>query len=113
MSTPITCAAVERLVRRHSPAGLPDRRTRQEAASLHELPEIYSFACGSEFRINTLRSTRFQFRTTHGNPAGFTIGANGSRIGIATDLGCVTALVREHLRGCRMLIVRPTTMWTC
>jgi phosphoribosyl 1,2-cyclic phosphodiesterase len=96
---------VERLVRRHRLPVYLTAGTRQEAASLHELPEIYSFACGSEFRINTLAIHPFSISHDARDPAGFTIGANGSRIGIATDLGCVTALVREHLRGCRMLIV--------
>ena len=96
---------VERLVRRHRLPVYLTAGTRQEAASLHELPEIYSFACGSEFRINTLAIHPFSISHDARDPAGFTIGANGSRIGVATDLGHVTSLVREHLRGCRLLIV--------
>ncbi len=96
---------VERLVRRHRLPVYLTAGTRQEAAALHELPEIYCFACGDEFQINTLAIRPFSISHDARDPAGFTIGANGSRIGIATDLGHVTALVREHLRGCRMLIV--------
>jgi len=96
---------VERLVRRHRLPVYLTAGTRQEAASLQELPEIYSFACGSEFRINTLAIRPFSISHDARDPAGFTIGANGSRIGVATDLGHVTSLVREHLRGCRLLIV--------
>ena len=96
---------IERLVRRH---GLPvylTAGTHQEAAPLHPLPEIYPVACGSEFRINTLAIRPFSIAHDARDPAGFTIASNGIRIGIATDLGHVTAMVREHLRGCRMLIV--------
>jgi phosphoribosyl 1,2-cyclic phosphodiesterase len=96
---------VERLVRRHRLPVYLTAGTRQEAASLHELPEIYSFACSGEFRINTLTIRPFSISHDARDPVGFTIGANGSRIGIATDLGIVTALVREHLRDCRMLLV--------
>lgn len=96
---------IERLVRRHRlPVYLTDG-TRQEAAALQELPEIHPVACGREFRINTLAVRPFSISHDARDPAGFTIGANGSRIGIATDLGLVTELVREHLRGCRLLIV--------
>jgi phosphoribosyl 1,2-cyclic phosphodiesterase len=96
---------VERLVRRHRLPVYLTAGTRQEAAGLRTLPEILPFACGCEFRINTLTVRPFSISHDARDPAGFTIGANGSRIGIATDLGHVTALVREHLRGCRMLIV--------
>ena len=30
---------------------------------------------------------------------------NGSRIGIATDLGVATGLVEEHLKGCHLLVL--------
>ncbi len=96
---------IERLVRRHRLPVFLTAGTRQVATALHELPEIYPFACGHEFRINTLAIRPFSISHDACDPAGFTIGANGSRIGIATDLGHVTALVREHLRGCRLLIV--------
>lgn len=96
---------VERLVRRHHLPVYLTAGTHQGAASLQYLPEIHPFACGSEIRINTLTVRPFSISHDARDPAGFTIGANGSRIGIATDLGHVTALVREHLRGCRLLIL--------
>jgi phosphoribosyl 1,2-cyclic phosphodiesterase len=96
---------IERLVRRHRlPVYLSDA-TRRGAAALQELPEVLPFACGREFRINTLAIRPFSISHDARDPAGFRIGANGSRIGIATDLGHVTALVREHLRGCRLLVL--------
>jgi len=96
---------IERLVRRHRLPVYLTAGTRREAAALNELPEIHPFACGRDFRINTLAVRPFSISHDAADPAGFTIGANGSRIGIATDLGQVTALVCEHLRGCRLLIV--------
>lgn len=96
---------VERLVRRRRiPVYLTDG-TRQEASGLQLLPEVFPFTCGREFRINTLRVHPFSISHDARDPAGFTIGADGVRIGIATDLGQVTSLVREHLRGCRLLVL--------
>jgi phosphoribosyl 1,2-cyclic phosphodiesterase len=96
---------IERLVRRYRLPVYLSAGTHEGAAALHELPEIHPFACGREFRINSLAVRPFSISHDARDPAGFTVGANGSRIGIATDLGHVTALVRDHLRGCRLLIV--------
>jgi phosphoribosyl 1,2-cyclic phosphodiesterase len=96
---------IERLVRRHRLPVYLTAGTRREATALHHLPEIHAFDCGRDFRIDTLAVRPFTISHDAADPAGFTISANGSRIGIATDLGQVTALVREHLRGCRLLIV--------
>ncbi len=96
---------VERLVRRHRLPVYLTAGTFQEAAGLRHLPEIYPFACGHEVRIHTLTVRPFSIAHDARDPAGFTIGANGRRIGIATDLGHVTALVREHLRHCCLLIL--------
>jgi phosphoribosyl 1,2-cyclic phosphodiesterase len=96
---------IERLVRRHRLPVYLTAGTHQEAVPLRSLPEIYPIACGSEFRINTLAIRPFSVAHDARDPAGFTIGSNGLRIGIATDLGHATAMVREHLRGCHMLIV--------
>jgi phosphoribosyl 1,2-cyclic phosphodiesterase len=96
---------VERLVRRHHLPVYLSAGTHQGAASLQSLPEVHPFVCGSELRVKTLTVRPFSISHDARDPAGFTIGANGSRIGIATDLGLVTALVREHLHGCRLLIL--------
>jgi len=96
---------IERLVRRHRLPVYLSAGTRRETVAFNALPEVHCFACGRDFRIDTLAVRPFSISHDADDPAGFTIGANGSRIGIATDLGQVTALVREHLRGCRLLIV--------
>jgi phosphoribosyl 1,2-cyclic phosphodiesterase len=96
---------IERLVRRHRLPVYLTAGTRRQAAALNELPEVHGFDCGRDFRIGSLTVRPFSISHDAADPAGFTIGANGSRIGIATDLGQVTALVCEHLRGCRLLIV--------
>ena len=50
------------------------------------------------------------------DPAGFTIGQNGTAIGIATDLGIATSMVRQHLKRCSLIILEanhdPTMLET-
>jgi phosphoribosyl 1,2-cyclic phosphodiesterase len=50
------------------------------------------------------------------NPAGFTIAQNGTTVGIATDMGIATSLVRQHLKRCALLILEanhdPTMLET-
>ena len=47
------------------------------------------------------------FSTPHdaANPVGFVVSEGAVRVGIATDLGCGTTLVREKLHGCRALVL--------
>jgi phosphoribosyl 1,2-cyclic phosphodiesterase len=96
---------IARLARRHRLPVYLTAGTRAGAPSLQELPELPTFSCGREFRIGSLAVRPFSIAHDARDPAGFTIGADGLRIGIATDLGHATALVKEHLRGCRLLIL--------
>jgi phosphoribosyl 1,2-cyclic phosphodiesterase len=96
---------IERLVRRHRLPVYLTAGTLAGAPSLRELPELSTITCGREFRIDSLTVRPFSIAHDARDPSGFSIGANGDRIGIATDLGHATALVQEHLRGCRLLIL--------
>ncbi len=96
---------VERLCRRHRLPVFLTAGTRQAALPLRELPDTRIFDCGRPFQLGTLTVHPFSISHDACDPAGFVIGANGTRIGIATDLGIVTAVVREHLRGCRLLVL--------
>ena len=72
---------------------------------LGKIGEIISFGCGTRFHIG--RWTIRPFATSHDacESVGFTFRQNGIKIGLATDLGAATALVREHLKDCRVLIL--------
>ena len=97
---------VERLVRRHRlPVYLTGGTCRAVDPDKVHPGALIPFACGREFRIGTLTVRPFCISHDAGEPAGFTITANGIRIGIATDLGQSTALVRDHLQGCRVLVL--------
>ncbi|MEJ2096251.1 MAG: MBL fold metallo-hydrolase [Deltaproteobacteria bacterium] len=69
------------------------------------LKQTRFFECGQRFCINSM--TIHPFSTSHDaqDPAGFTIESNGLKIGIATDLGIATAMVKEHLKCCHLLVL--------
>jgi phosphoribosyl 1,2-cyclic phosphodiesterase len=67
--------------------------------------EIRTFNSGSTFQINNLAVHPFAVSHDAADPVGFTIGQNGSRIGLATDLGTVTPHVKENLKHCHLLIL--------
>ncbi len=96
---------VERLVRRHRLEVFLTAGTRKAVDPEGILPGLVPFECGREFRIRTLTVRPFCISHDAADPAGFTVTAAGVRIGVATDLGQPTALVRDHLQGCRVLIL--------
>lgn len=66
---------------------------------------IHHFECGADFDIGSLKIRPFSLSHDAEDPAGFTMSRNGTKIGIATDLGIATAMVKHHLKGCDMLII--------
>jgi phosphoribosyl 1,2-cyclic phosphodiesterase len=70
-----------------------------------KLSESFSFECGSVFKINTLSVRPFSLSHDAADPAGFTFSSGGLKIGIATDLGIVTSMVKTRLKGCSALIL--------
>lgn len=75
------------------------------ASQLGRIGVHHPFECGRPFSIKGLAIHPFSVSHDACDPAGFTIRANGKKIGIATDLGIATAMVREHLKSCDALIL--------
>ena len=75
------------------------------AARIGTIPQKEYFQRGSQFTIKTL--TIHPFATSHdaADSSGFTLSSNGIKIGIATDLGIATMMVKEHLKGCSLIIL--------
>jgi phosphoribosyl 1,2-cyclic phosphodiesterase len=63
------------------------------------------FAAGSPFVIEDITIEPFSVCHDSFDPVGYVISADGLRIGIATDLGKVTSLVRERLSDCDVLVI--------
>jgi phosphoribosyl 1,2-cyclic phosphodiesterase len=66
---------------------------------------IKSFECGTTFALSNLSIHPFSISHDAEDPAGFVIDCNGTRMAIATDLGTATAMVKEHLKHCALLIL--------
>jgi phosphoribosyl 1,2-cyclic phosphodiesterase len=75
------------------------------AGQIKKIRDVRHFACGRSFTINDL--TLHPFSTSHdaSDSAGFTVQRDGIKIGIATDLGIATSVVRTHLKHCSLLIL--------
>jgi len=80
--------------------------TRQASGTaLGKLSGVCPFTCGDSFAIGSLAIHPFSISHDAEDPAGFTIGCNGAKVGVATDLGIVTGVVRTHLEACDILIL--------
>jgi phosphoribosyl 1,2-cyclic phosphodiesterase len=80
-------------------------KIKKKAPIGNSVHEIRTFQCGATFQINNLVVHPFAVSHDAANPVGFTIGQNGRRIGLATDLGTITPLVKENLKDCHLLII--------
>ncbi len=66
---------------------------------------IKVFQTGSPFEIGDITIEPFSVPHDAYEPVGFRLQAAGTAVGVVTDLGMVTALIREKLKGCHAIIV--------
>src|SRR5258708_11760071 len=78
---------------------------RDEMGAIPELPKAEHFAAGRGFRIGDIEVMPFTIPHDAADPVGFTFRAEGVKIGFATDLGYMPTNVRNHLRGCTVLVM--------
>jgi len=94
------------LARRYS---LPVYISRATAAAagvqLGRIDDMRHFDIGQSFAIDDLAVHPFATSHDAQDPAGFTISRSGHKIGIATDLGIVTGMVKQHLKTCSLLVL--------
>lgn len=67
--------------------------------------DLRSIDCGVPFKIDGLTIHPFSISHDAVDPSGFSIEKNGTKIGLATDLGVANLVVREHLRLSNLLII--------
>jgi len=70
-----------------------------------QLAAGHIFSCGSSFRIGDLTIRTFSIPHDARDPVGFVVEHEGTRLGICTDLGVATQLVRARLQGCHALVL--------
>jgi len=66
---------------------------------------LIEFDTGSTFCVNDALITSFPIPHDAIDPVGFTIQTDHKKIGVVTDIGSVTALVRERLKGVDVLVL--------
>lgn len=69
------------------------------------LPEVRLFEPGTPFAVGDLRIKPFAISHDARDPAGFVLENDARRLGVCTDLGVVTQLVKIRLQGCHGLIL--------
>jgi phosphoribosyl 1,2-cyclic phosphodiesterase len=93
------------LSRRYKLPVYVNRHTQSALAGLGRLHAITPYECGSAFHIRNLSIHPFSISHDAEDPAGFVVNCNGTRMAIATDLGIATAMIKEHLKHCALLIL--------
>jgi phosphoribosyl 1,2-cyclic phosphodiesterase len=81
------------------------KKTANAADQIGVVTDLKYFECGSAFQVNDLTLHPFSISHDAEDPAGFTVEQNSVKIGIATDLGTSTSMVKEHLKNCSLLIL--------
>ena len=86
--------------------------TLKEARPLLAKLHVRTFKTGHDFEINDMVIHPFSVSHDAADTVGFTFDHNGSRLGLATDLGQATKLVTQHLSGCQGLILEANHDFT-
>jgi phosphoribosyl 1,2-cyclic phosphodiesterase len=81
------------------------RAMRDEEGKIPQLPKPEHFSSGRSFQVGDIAVTPFTIPHDAADPVGFTFRTEGVKIGFATDLGYVPVSVRDHLRGCDVLVL--------
>lgn len=89
--------------RRYKVPVLISYATRQAAERYLQKTELVEFETGYSFSFRDIMIDPFPVSHDCCDPVGFVLESHEGRAGSATDLGIVTRLVREKLKGCRAL----------
>jgi phosphoribosyl 1,2-cyclic phosphodiesterase len=81
------------------------RAVRDQQGATPELLKSEHFSAGRSFRVGDIEVMPFTIPHDAADPVGFTFRAEGVKVGFATDLGYMPASVRDHLRGCSLLVM--------
>ncbi len=91
--------------RYHIPVYLSAQTEQAAAPVTGKLFQSVAFEPGHAFSVFSLKLHPFTLSHDALDPVGLTVSGNGRKIGIATDMGRATALVKDHLQGCRLLVL--------
>jgi len=95
--------SVGSFARRYNVPVLISYATRKVAEQYLQKTELMEFETGYSFSFRDIMIDPFPISHDCCDPVGFVIESREGKTGSATDLGIVTRLVREKLKGCRAL----------
>ncbi|MDA0578124.1 MAG: MBL fold metallo-hydrolase [Verrucomicrobia bacterium] len=101
------CAALRVLHQRHGVALYANAGT-IEAIERGEAPGTLAwqvFTTGAPFLIGDVRVEPFPVPHDAYDPVGFVLSVGDTRVGVVTDMGMATTVVRERLKGCRAVVM--------
>jgi phosphoribosyl 1,2-cyclic phosphodiesterase len=81
------------------------RAMRNQDGQRPQLEKWERFESGHRFQVGDIEVKPFTIPHDAADPVGFTFRAEGIKIGFATDLGYIPPSVRDHLRGCDVLVM--------
>ncbi len=81
------------------------RAMRDDSGARPKLERFEQFESGHTFQVGDIAVKPFTIPHDAADPVGFTFRAEGIKVGVATDLGYIPVSVRDHLRGCDVLIM--------
>jgi phosphoribosyl 1,2-cyclic phosphodiesterase len=81
------------------------RFTKDKEGKPAKLERLEFFEAGRSFMIADITIAPFTIPHDAADPCGFTFTADGVKVGIVTDLGCMTANIKDHLRRCDGLMI--------
>jgi len=87
------------------PVYITPKTSAAAANQLGRIKDLRFFECGLSFIMGSLIIHPFSISHDAVDPSGFTITHAERKIGIATDLGIGTTVVKEHLKRCDLLII--------
>lgn len=87
------------------PVYINDGTRKASGTALGKLSAVHPFNCGQSFSIGDLTIHPFSISHDAEDPSGFTIAGSQAKVGVATDLGIATGVVRTHLEACNILVL--------
>ncbi len=79
--------------------------TLSASRKLFSKTSLMEFESGYSFTFRDLHIDPFPITHDASDPVGFVLESSEGRVGVATDLGIATRLVKEKLKGCRALVI--------
>jgi len=69
------------------------------------LAQWLDFPTSGSLDLGQVKAESFPVPHDAAQPVGFVLGGEGLRVGVATDLGHATTVVRQHLKGCHVMMI--------